>query len=84
MNTLPPQYQAAHDALTQLGEAKEANCDVRYKAAYDSYMRALRNIDIIEFDEELHDSYGKVMKKKNESSPSSARAWEHELPEDIQ
>lgn len=82
--TLSPQYQTAHDALIQLGEAYEANCDVRYKAAYDSYMRALRNIDVSEFDEELHDSYGNVMKKKGESSPSSARAWEHELPEDIQ
>ena len=84
MSKLPQHYQAAHDALTLLGEAEEANDADLYKLAYDSYMRAIRAADSEEFDKEIYDSYGNVMKPSGKfgKGGSSKRAWEHQLPED--
>ena len=74
----------AHEALTLLGEAEERGDKEAYSIAYDSYMRAIRAMDLNEFDKNVIDSYGNVMKPAGEfgKSFSSKRAWDHALPED--
>jgi len=84
MNKLSPACKAAHDALTLLGKARDEGNKDAYNLAYDSYMRALRDMDIESFDADVVDDYGNVMKSSGKfgHSSSSKRAWEHVLPED--
>ena len=47
-------------------------------------MRAQRLIDIEEYDKEMYDDFGNLVKKAGESRniPSVKEAWAYELPED--
>tara|TARA_R110000851_G_scaffold120245_1_gene248515 strand:- start:440 stop:718 length:279 start_codon:yes stop_codon:yes gene_type:complete len=91
MNELTPQTKAsldaekaAYDSLILLGEAKEKSDNDAYRIAYDSYMRAIRDMDVASFDANIVDDYGNVMKQAGQfgESSSSKRAWDHKLPED--
>ena len=77
-------YKNAHAALKLWGEANEKG-DEKIKAlAYGNFIRAKRLIDIEEYDKEMYDDFGNLVKKAGQSHnfPDMDKAWMHELPED--